>query len=63
MARLNLIYAKFLNYLKVCPGCIGKRNSELCKYAVVCAVAESMSKRGLVGNSEELLRYGCVDRK
>ena len=60
--RVNLIYAKFLTYLKSCGGCTGKRNSELCKYATVCAVAESMGKRGLVGNSEELLRYGMKQR-
>ena len=59
--RVNLIYAKFLNYLKVCGGCSGPRNRELCKYANVCAVAESMAKRGLVANSEDLLRYGCIE--
>ena len=58
MVRCNLIYAKFLNYLKSCGGCSGKRNSELCKYAVVCAVAETLSKKGLVGNSAELLHFG-----
>lgn len=57
--RVNLIYYKFLNYLESCGGCTGKRNSKLCKYANVCAAAESMAKRGLVANSEELLRYGC----
>ena len=56
--RANLIYSKFLAYLKSCGGCAGKRNSELCKYAVVCAVAETLGKKGLVGNSEELLHFG-----
>lgn len=58
MMRVNLIYAKFLAHLRSCPGCIGPRNNELCEYARVCAAAESMAKRGLVGNVEELLRYG-----
>lgn len=56
--RVNLIYARFLDYFNNCLGCTGKRDIKHCRYAVVCAVAEVLAKKGLVKNAEELLVYG-----
>lgn len=32
----GLIYALFLNHLKDCGGCTGKRSHGRCDYAIVC---------------------------
>lgn len=61
MNRCNLIYAKFLDYLKQCGGCAGQRDTKTCKYAVTCAVAEVLHKKGLVKNEKDLLVYGVKE--
>ncbi len=53
--RNGLIYALFLNHLKGCGGCTGKRSDRRCDYAMVCAVVETLAKNGTIGNQEETL--------
>lgn len=47
----------FIDHLEVCGGCIGKRSLERCKYALECAVAEVLGRKGLVKDSKDLLLY------
>lgn len=54
----GLIYALFLNHLKGCGGCTGKRSHRRCDYAMMCAVVESLVKNGAIGNAEEMLTDG-----
>jgi len=61
MKSCNLIYSKFLDYLKRCGGCAGRRDQSTCKYAVTCAVAEVLHKKGLVKNEKDLLVYGIKE--
>lgn len=46
------IYALFLNYLKGCGGCTGKRSRRRCDYAIVCTVTETLAKNGAISNPE-----------
>lgn len=50
----GLIYVLFLNHLKSCGGCTGKRSLRRCDYAIVCAVVETLAKNGAIGNLEEI---------
>jgi len=49
------IYALFLNYLKDCGGCTGKRSHRRCDYALVCAVVETLAKNGAISMPKEML--------
>ena len=52
-------YAEFLEHLETCGGCTGeKRTFERCEYALHCATAEVLAKKGVVRNSEELMLHG-----
>lgn len=55
----GMSYAMFLEHLKVCGGCTGRRGNGKCPYEVHCAVVETLAKKGLVRNSKELLAYGA----
>lgn len=46
---------EFIKYLEGCGGCTGKRNYKTCKYALICAITETLSKKGMVRNTEELI--------
>lgn len=48
---------ELVEHLKNCGGCLGKRNQTNCKYTLECAIAESLSKRGLVRDTEELILF------
>ncbi len=52
-------FAEFLNYLETCGGCSGKRKFKHCRFALECASAEVLHKKGLVKNSQELLSYSA----
>jgi len=41
---------------------VGERNIERCQYAVVCATAERLGKKGVVRSGGELRKYK-VDKK
>lgn len=48
----------FINHLSQCQGCTGKRTIERCRFFLHCETAEALSKKGLIEDSEELMRYG-----
>jgi len=48
------IYKNFLDYLRICGGCVGERSVERCQYAVVCATAERLGEKGVVRSAVEL---------
>lgn len=58
MRPFSLLYERFLRHLKICGGCTGQPKIERCGYARVCATAEALGKKGVVADSEELMRYG-----
>ncbi|MDA8221484.1 MAG: hypothetical protein M0Z35_07175 [Desulfitobacterium hafniense] len=47
----------FLDHLAVCNGCTGKRKIKCCEFALECLVAEILSRKKLVTNTEDLLFY------
>ena len=51
------IYDNFLDYLRICNGCTGERSVERCQYAVVCATAERLGKKGVVRSAVELRKF------
>lgn len=56
-------YERFLSHLETCGGCVGTRSTDACRFALPCAVAESLAKKGRVNNSEELCNYGLGNIK
>ena len=51
--------AEFLNHLENCGGCTGKRRLENCEFALDCASAEYLQKKGMITDSKDLLHYSA----
>lgn len=48
-------WTSFINHLRQCNGCTGARSIERCRFALQCATAEVLNKKGLIVNQEELM--------
>lgn len=56
------IYSRFIRHLKNCGGCVGPRNPNRCRFALVCAVIETSAKKGEITHSEDLLNTSANNR-
>lgn len=50
-----MIYERFLGHLKQCGGCTGLRSIEKCRFAIPCAVAEVLARKGMISDSKDLV--------